>query len=145
MYDGSKGSVGGRGKFMVLYAIHGGVEYMRLDYDGDLSDLGHGVLLRVIWFLLDHALPLCWFGPVLLEYAIGNPSLTRPRQRLSQDAAIPTKRMTLVSVTRLDISSEPAGGLGCMSVPFLNGLVVLGGEIIRLCIFHGGKRIARLD
>ena len=98
MDDRSESSVGGRSGLMIFDSIHGGFEYMRLDSDGDLTELGHGVLGRIVRFLLDHALPLGWFGPVLLENAVGNPSLTRPRQRLSKNAAI-SKRMMLVLVS----------------------------------------------
>jgi hypothetical protein len=49
---------------------------MWFDGDGDGTNLHHAILGWIIRLLLDHALSLHRFRPVLLEYALVDPFLT---------------------------------------------------------------------
>lgn len=50
---------------------------MRFEGYGDLSDFGHAIFGRILGVLLDDALLLDRFSPILFEEAIADPSLSR--------------------------------------------------------------------
>lgn len=66
----------------------------------NLTYLGHALLGRVVGFLLDNTSSLDGFRPVLFEYALVYPFMTRSRQRFTKHAAILGKAL-LVQINRL--------------------------------------------
>lgn len=61
---------------------------MRLEGDGDLASLGHGVLGRVLGVFMQDALFLVWFRPVLFKQAAVDPLVSRSGEGLDEDAAV---------------------------------------------------------
>ncbi len=85
-------------RLKILDGIHGRFENMGLDGDGDLANLVHHILRRVIWFFSNHTLPLCRLRPVLFEYALLNPFLTRSQEGFGKNTAdqgVSTKKQSL--------------------------------------------------
>jgi hypothetical protein len=61
---------------------------VRLDGDGNCANLGHAILGRVLRIFINHALALVRLGPELFKESIVDPSISRPRERFCEDAAI---------------------------------------------------------
>lgn len=121
----------GRRRLRVLDSPHGGLKDVRLNGNLHLADLAHGIFGRVLG-ILGRALPPQRLGPVLLEHALGHPSMPRPCKGLGHNTAV-------ASVSRRTRPGQTD------DVPLLKRLVVLTGKIIRLRVLHGGQRLSGLD
>jgi hypothetical protein len=74
--------------FRVFDGIHGGLEDVRLDCDGDLTEFDHALLGRVVGLLDDNTLPLDGLRPIFFKDALAYPSLARACEGVGKDATV---------------------------------------------------------
>lgn len=120
LYDRALGGWGSwRRRLWVFHRVHGGLEDVRLNGDGDLTKLRHALLWRIVG-LFDHdALPFRRLRPVLFEDTFACPFLARSQQRLGKHAAG-------------QVSLPASINSRANSLPFCYTLVFGSGEVVGL-------------
>lgn len=109
---------------------------MRLDCYGNLAEFGHALFRGILRILVDHALLLYGFRPVLFEDELGHPFLARPTYGLLHNT---TTRVLGVPI------DDGLLGLIWAGIPFLDRLVLLYGQVLGLEFLHRRQWLSRLD
>lgn len=133
LYDRPLGGWGSwRRRIWIFDGIHGGLEYVRLDGNGDLAKLRHALLWRIVGLFNHDALPFRRLCPVLFEDTFACPFLPRSQQRLGKHAA--------------DQVSLPAFmNSRANSLPFCDALVFGSGEVVGLGRVYRRQGLACCD